>query len=443
MRHWILTALLAPALAHASPASLTPNATQGGALSSAGPMAPAPAKPAAKAGTRALLGSGPGASTYTYLRCWYRQSSDPLRPKSDYVWATDPASGSYYRVYGNWWADGVFEWKNMFYSATSQDELRSVCQNTLKAKGIAGPLSQVFAANNQLSYNYTVWTNDKPTQGTSINKLIAFGDSLSDTQNMYNASQWKLPNGSSWYNGRFSNDKVWVEYLAENLKLPLYNWAIGGSAVDTHLVVPGLIQQVQSWVEYMQRAPDYRVENTLFTVLIGGNDLVNYGKTVDQVLAGERQALDLMISKGARHILLVNLPDVSRAPVFRFPGKDGAKVAAQVRDYNARLPLLMDELRQKYGSTLNLRLFDSYAMFNDLLTNPGKYAVDNTVDSCLNINADSSLNYTLAQSPRPACTNPDRYVFWDTLHPTTHTHKLLAQYSGELARQAFPLVTLR
>jgi thermolabile hemolysin len=249
---------------------------------------------------------------------------------------------------------------------------------------------------------------------------------LSDTQNAYNASDWKLPNSGSWFLGRFSNGKNWVEYLADNLQLPLYNWAVGGAGVSTQdLVIPGVIQQVQSYTEYMQKAQNYQPQNTLFTMLIGGNDLVNYNSTVDQVISGETQALQSLIQAGARNILLLKLPDVSKAPVFGIK-TTGATVAAQVIDLNTRLAALVGSLQAQYGSSLHIQLFDSYALFNDLLSNPGKYQVSNTTQSCLNINTDSSTNYLSTQTARSQCSNPDSFVFWDTLHPTTHTHKLLA-----------------
>ena len=44
----------------------------------------------------------------------------------------------------------------------------------------------VFAADNQLSFNYTVWTTTRPASGHQQDR--AFGDSPSDNQNVYNAS---------------------------------------------------------------------------------------------------------------------------------------------------------------------------------------------------------------------------------------------------------------
>lgn len=363
-------------------------------------------------------------NTYTYLRCHYRTGTSS-KPTSNYVWALDPVSGDYYRVNGSWWSGGLFDWKNMFYSDVAQGTLKSVCQSTLSRKGIAQPVAMYAAADNALSFNYTVWTNDGASQA-GINKIVAFGDSLSDNQNMYNASQWLLPNRNSWFLGRFSNGYNWVEYLSEGLGLPLYDWAVGGAGVNTEkYVISGVTDQVQSWKQYMQKAPNYRPENTLFTVLIGGNDFVNYDRTVDQVIAGETRALQDLINAGARNILLLKLPDVSKAPVFKLKG-NAAAVAAKVVDYNARLAALAASLTAQYGGSLNIRVFDTHALFNDVLANPAKYGMRNTTTSCLAINSDSTLNYLSSQSTRSECSDPDTFVFWDTLHPTTRTHKLLS-----------------
>lgn len=385
-----------------------------------------------------------GSATYTYLRCYYRLDAASTKPQTSYVWATDPSSGDYYRVNGYWWSGSVVALKNMFYSDVSQDALRSVCQQTLAKQGINKPLALVAAANNFMSYNHTIWSLDSAAQGGAINKMVVFGDSLSDTQNMYGASQWKLPTAKSWYVGRFSNGPVWVEYLADKLKLPMYNWAIGGAAADQHLVVPGLLQEVDSWTQYMQKAPNYRPENTLFTMLIGGNDLLNYGRTVDQVIADQGKALEKVIAAGGRNIVVLSLPDLSRTPSGSSGGK-AAQLSQQVRDYNAKLATLVANLRLKYGAGLKLSLFDAYAMFNDLLANPGKYQVSNATQSCLNIAANASLPYVSAQTPRPECSNADAYVFWDNLHPTTHTHLLLGGFVADFVRQqgyALPMQSL-
>lgn len=412
-------------------------------LSSSGPLSKEqllklrPRPSVDKRGKAGLSGdAGVSASTYTYLRCFYRTGSQQAKPTAAYVWARDPSSGDYYRISGYWWAGGALQWQNMFYSDVAQHSLQSVCQSTLTGKGIHEPVAMVAAADNALSFNYTVWTTDSVVQG-GINKIVAFGDSLSDNQNIYNATNWTLPNSNSWFLGHFSNGKNWAEYLAGNLQLPLYNWAIGAAGVTTEgLVISGLIQQVQSYITYMQKAQNYQPQNTLFTLLIGGNDLVNYHNTVDQVIDGETQALQNLIGSGARNILLLKLPDVSKTPIFDMKN-NAAEVAAQVTELNHRLVALVASLRAHHGGGLNIQLYDTYSLFNDLLTNPAKYQLSNTTQSCLNINTDSSINYLKAQTVRLHCRDPDVFVFWDTLHPTTHVHKVMADAVTRFAELNF------
>ncbi|QAU24547.1 thermolabile hemolysin [Dyella sp. M7H15-1] len=437
MKAWSLlllgVALVAPTV-FAGNADVAPDARYAHVLSPSGPLSreellkQGPPKAELTAGIAAV----PGPPTYTYVRCYYRTGSSNTQPSTDYVWALDPSGGDYYRLSGNWWSSSLVDWKNMFYSNVTQDALYSICQNTLATKGIQQQPAMVFAADNQLSYNYTVWSNDPPGEGSAINKIVVFGDSLSDNQNIYTGSVWGLPNRNSWYIGHFSNGPVWVEYLAQQLRLPLYNWAIGGAGVTTQdLLIPGVQQQVQSWQQYMQQAPHYNPATTLFAVWIGANDLMSYGSTPDQVISGEQQALINLINTGARNIVLLNLPDISRAPVYQIRS-GGAALTIQVSEYNQKLDGLAVLLRQQYG--VNIQVFDAYTLFNDLLNNPAKYQMNNTTQSCLDINTDSSLNYMQAQSPRSNCSNADTFVFWDTLHPTTRAHLLLGNAVADFLR---------
>ncbi|MGQ5524663.1 SGNH/GDSL hydrolase family protein [Chitinimonas sp. PSY-7] len=329
----------------------------------------------------------------------------------------------------------------MFYSDTTQAALKSVCAQTLRRQGLNPEVAMWAAADNALSYNYTVWTLDSASQPNRINKIVAFGDSLSDTQNVYNASQWLLPNRNSWFLGRFSNGYTWVEYLAEELKLPLYNWAVGGAGTDTEkVVISGVTDQVKSWKEYMQKAQGYRPENTLFTVLIGGNDFVNYDRSVEHVITNQTKALQNLIDAGARHILLLKLPDVSRAPIFKYKGNT-AVVTQKVEEYNRQLVQLASDLNAQNGGSLDIQLFDSYSLFNDLLNNPSRYGMTDTTTPCLNINGSSQANYLGNPGPRAECRNPDAYVFWDVLHPTTRIHQLLSEHITPFVRSHFSLAT--
>src|SRR5690242_16448431 len=69
-----------------------------------------------------------------------------------------------------------------------------------------------------------------------LKNIVIFGDSLSDTGNIYKKYFESIPSSPPYFKGRYSNGPVWVEYLA-NLYFPnngashLLNYAYGGSQV--------------------------------------------------------------------------------------------------------------------------------------------------------------------------------------------------------------------
>lgn len=406
--------------------------------------------------TRSLLGAlitlaatqafALGANTTTQMKCFYKANSTNTDPTHNYVWARDPNSslGLPYKISGNWWKDSVVLYKNLFVTSTSQATLTSVCQSTFTRMGVSQPLMMVAAADTPLSLNYTIWTKDSASQPAKINKVVVFGDSVSDTMNVYNATHWEVPSPHTYVLGHFTNGKVWNEYLSDNLGLPNYNWAVGGAAGDDYYVVPGLVSQVQAYLNFIPSAANYQPANTLFTVLIGANDLINYGRTVDSIIAAEETALEKLIVSGARNILILNLPDLSKSPKFsdemglKTPA-ERATLKAHVLDLNARLVTLRNNLQTKYGTTLHIQLFDTMATVNDFLAGAPANGLTNITQSCLNINDDTPLNYAQTQSLRPGCLNADAYAFWDLLHPTTRSHKAIADAVIPFVRANFPV----
>ncbi len=144
--------------------------------------------------------------------------------------------------------------KNMFYTTVQPETLLERCEETL---GVNHDFADItyFAADHRFSYNHTIWSRDPEVQSNRISKVIAFGDSLSDTGNIFNASQWRFPNPDSWFLGHFSNGFVWTEYLAQGLNVPLYNWAVESAAKrNQYVALTGVYEQVSSYLSYMRLA---------------------------------------------------------------------------------------------------------------------------------------------------------------------------------------------
>jgi len=357
--------------------------------------------------------------------------------ETDYKWAVN-ASGDSQKIYGYWWPSGTLSWESVFYTNTSQEELEEMCNATLEYHNINRRIALVVAADNRLSLDHTIWNIIPYTavKKGKFDRIISFGDSLSDTKNMFNASTWTLPNSHSWFLGRFSNGKVWVEYLSSYLKAPLYNWAHGGAAADSYLLIPGTLQQAQSWKKYIEHDRNYRPENTLFTVLIGGNDLVQYHRPVNEIIQAQRQTLKTLIESGATNILVLNLPDVSKAPIFKTRDDDG-DISRQVGQYNEKIKQVVESLQEQYKHFVTIKLFDLHALFADFMARPAYYHFKNVSDSCLDTNSIEPFSF-LTQAPlRSECVDLEDYIFWDALHPTTRAHQVLAISVHDFIKTAF------
>src|SRR6185369_7310765 len=76
--------------------------------------------------------------------------------------------------------------------------------------------------------------------------IKAFGDSTCDNGNgTYTYLNHTYPPSPPYYNGRFSNGPVWVEYLSNLLNTALYDYAWGGATVDNTYVTGKILQLCQ------------------------------------------------------------------------------------------------------------------------------------------------------------------------------------------------------
>ena len=363
-------------------------------------------------------------NTYTYVKCWYRTSVSHDEPATDWVWAKN-SDNSYYKLPGYWWSSISF--KNMFYTDVSNKAIAQRCAASIDTHNENADIT-FYASDIKASYSHTIWTNDTANQANTINRIVAFGDSLSDTGNTFNGSQWLFPNSNSWFLGHFSNGLVWTEYLANAKQLPLYNWAVGGAAgVNEYGILTGIYDQISSFNTYMKSAKNYHIENTLFTLEFGLNDFMNYDRNVTEVKSDYSTALIRLTDAGAKNILLMTLPDASKAPQFKYATADKvALVSQQIKQFN----LFIKEQAAYYKQQgINITFVDAYQIFENVTSEPKKYGFVNAKDACMDINRSSSKDYLISHSLTNDCAQhgSDKYVFWGVTHPTTAMHKYIAQ----------------
>ena len=361
--------------------------------------------------------SGPDA--ITYVRCHYRVNQHANLPETKWTWARTPM-GTYFSLNGHW-AYPKLEAANLFFTDTSQGTVAALCRDTLRREG-RGDFMAATAADTVFSYDYNIWTNDTPQAPPGITRMIVFGDSLSDTINAWNRSVRLVPHAKSWSAGRFSNGQVWPEITSRLTGLDLMNFAFGAAAADGNVLIPGVVQQVETWRRLRAESRSVDDSRNVYVVLIGGNDFINYGKQADEVLAAVEFAARKLLDDGAEHVVLMNLPDISTAPEVRGSLRETA-MRGQVLEFNRGL----EKLRERLSGPARVDIFDSFSHFSAALERPADYGIDNVKDSCLNIRGQGPLVYVGRHAVASACKTADTYLFWDRLHPTRRVHAVLGE----------------
>ncbi len=260
-------------------------------------------------------------------------------------------------------------------------------------------------------------------------QLYIFGDSLSDTGNVTILNGIPLP---PYFPGHFSNGNIWVETLASNLGLsaPLpslaggTNYAFGGAATGAPPAIPSpttsptLIDQAGMFVGsgITPAATD------LFIVFGGGND-VRAGDTSVSV-ANMSSVITTLAGAGATRFLVPNLPDIGKTPEA-IAGGPGVVAGATFLSttFNTDLAVELASLRASLG--VEIIEFDIFSILNNVLANPASFGFTNTNQPCF----DGAVGIG---GPGNVCANPDQYIFWDGIHPTTAMHTII----GNLATAA-------
>jgi phospholipase/lecithinase/hemolysin len=279
-------------------------------------------------------------------------------------------------------------------------------------------------------------------------EVTVFGDSLSDPGNVFaltgavsHTPYAVIPSAPYTTGGlHFSNGKTWIEQRpAGNVNAqssgPAYqvrgvftNYAVGGARARPDaggLVQGNLTVQVQNYLADFAGA---RPEAT-HVIFIGGNDIrdallagggapsVAILNAAVTAVAGNIQTLYFA---GARRFVVVNGPDVGLVPAVRLLGPAAqAGATALSAGYNAGLAAAVAGLNAALPG-IQIALVDLFGFLDDVVANPGQYGLTDVTDMCI----------TPGVMGNAKCSNPNDYLFWDGIHPTTAGHALLAELIG-------------
>jgi phospholipase/lecithinase/hemolysin len=265
--------------------------------------------------------------------------------------------------------------------------------------------------------------------------LIIFGDSLSDEGNFYVATQGALPPAPLYFGGRFSNGPVWTELLARLMNEPTpspsllggTNYAFNGSRASgaSPYGTPDLTLQVLAFLSERGGVAD---PTDTFVVWAGANDLF-FGSAwgeqdyVSNAVESVADSVRMLYQAGARRIVVLDLPLLGQTPFFNKEPLASASLNALTESFNL---LLAREILSLRNELPHARIADVRVskLFQAATRSPRLFGLRNVADSATLFDPVSGLGYSLAPNVKP-----DQYLFWDSIHPTSQGHKIIAGYA--------------
>ncbi|KAL5722222.1 hypothetical protein ACHQM5_005768 [Ranunculus cassubicifolius] len=317
-----------------------------------------------------------------------------------------------------------------------------------------------------------------------VSAVFAFGDSVLDpgNNNQLNTSAVRgnhLPYGRDLphhpASGRFTNGKLFSDFLVSDLGLKDLlqafldpkvtdrelltgvSFASGGSGYD--LATKSNVMNMNKQLDYFREAlgrirktvgffrADYLVNNALFLIVAGTNDMTlsfydlqtrrsqfNVSSYQKFLLHNMESTVQRLYTLGARKIAIGGLPPIGCLPLqvtigsfipslhlFQRLCVEQQNLDAQA--YNEKLQAVIYRLQGLPGS--RIAYIDLFTPLIDMVHRPLKYGFnkDSTKGCCGTGIIEIGDQCT---SKVPTCRDASKYVFFDAIHPTQATYRVLA-----------------
>ncbi|KAL2523735.1 GDSL esterase/lipase [Abeliophyllum distichum] len=316
-----------------------------------------------------------------------------------------------------------------------------------------------------------------------VTSIIVFGDSSVDAgNNNYIPTVLKSnfkPYGRDFEGGkptgRFSNGRIPTDFISEAFGVketvpayldPAYNirdfatgvcFASAGTGYDNFtsqiLNVTPLWKELEQYEEYQMRLKGYLGTNkaeeilteALYIISIGTNDfLENYYAlpnrqlryTIEEYqnfLTGiARNFITRIYELGARKISLTGLPPMGCLPLERTTNLISGRKCIQkynkvAKDFNKKLRALVSTLNNEL-SGIHLVFSNPYDMFYEIIQNPESFGFENVAFACCGTGT-FEMSYLCDEYNPFTCRDANKYVFWDSFHPSEKTNAILAAHA--------------
>jgi phospholipase/lecithinase/hemolysin len=286
--------------------------------------------------------------------------------------------------------------------------------------------------------------------------IVAFGTSLSDPGNDFamrgvaivppydTLDPLLVPNDPYAKGGHHvSNGATWIEHLGRSLALagsvrPAFgssntnatNYAVKGARAYDNKIDVNLSKQAAA---FLQDRGNVAPSDALYAIEIGANDVRDaayiystggdIGPLFNESLTTVAGTIQTLYAAGARKFLVWRLPNIGLTPASRMLGPDAMMLMAYLTEsYNTALDGVAAMLAALPG--IEIRRLDAYQILNNIIADPAAYGISVVDSACVTPNI----------APFE-CQNPDEYVFWDGIHPTTAVHAIIAHEAAVVLQQ--------
>lgn len=317
-----------------------------------------------------------------------------------------------------------------------------------------------------ISVTLLLFATADATSKTHAKSIFVFGDSLSDTgmpHGAYAYTHKQAPPASpqKYWRGRWSNGPIWADYIARWMNVSLTSFAVAGATAQNlygdnatwisygvEVPLQNLPQEIGIFSQYLASNPNVSMTSSICIVVAGVNDLGWLTSNLDVVfnqtalaefigsLVGNilGSASTLATQFNCSGVVVSNLAALQLTPIFfNTPGSDLLEpvVVDIITSINEALASGVVDLRAQFkNSTLtSIALYDMYSMMPKVVSNCSSYHLSNCTSRCLSTSPyemesgpSSTTNYTVSS----ICPNPNKFLFWDELHPTSYAHEMFA-----------------
>ena len=287
----------------------------------------------------------------------------------------------------------------------------------------------------------------------SFTSLYIFGDGVSTTATNHASGQSQY-----YFGGRWSNGRVWVELLAQQLNLTNNFWYSNNIADQlsyTNLSASSTNWSYSSnnWSYYGDTSANLvanvntfaaptDASNALFIVWVNDADFVNYignfypstnmatwTNAINLSLTNHFTAITNLFAKGVHTLLMPNAVDVSEVPQYAlyYPSAFKNFVRQMVIYFNTGFSVTLSNSMVSYPG-LKIYEPDFFTKLDNILANPASYGLTNALYNGQSVDAidDPALTDKSLNGPG---TN---YIFWDYTDPTAKTHAIMADIAKQL-----------